>query len=113
MKNILLDFIIIISPHGKGKKILNNLQGLINFPSITRGKGTATSEVLSALGIGEPEKDIIFAFCEKKTLSAVYDKLNTLFPSRQDGIIAMTIPVSAVGGNLTLQVLLGKTKDLF
>ncbi len=112
MKDILLELLIIVCPKGKGEKILGALKPYVNFTSLTRGKGTASSEIVAALGLGEPEKDMIFTFCEMKNVDAIYGILGEAFKKPTDGVIAMTIPVSAVGGNLTLQVLLGNTKDL-
>ena len=71
-----------------------------------------TMENVVSLGIGEPEKDMIFCFCENKNIDLIYEKLGRLSDGKANGPIAMTIPVSAVGGNLTLQILLGKTKEL-
>ncbi len=112
MKDILLELLIIVCPHGKGEKILKTLNPYINFVSLIRGKGTASSEIVALLGLGEPEKDMLFAFCEKKNVDTIYKTLQEQFVTNSNGVIAMTIPVAAVGGNLTLQVLLGNTKDL-
>ncbi len=110
-KDILLELLIVIAPNDAGEKVVNAFDGLASFPSIIRGRGTAPSEILSALGLGEPHKDMIFAFCEKDNVEKIYSKLQSTF-QKSDGVIAMTIPVAAVGGNLTLQILLGKTRDL-
>ena len=112
MKDILLELLVIIAPHKSGDKIIAQLYGLVSFVSVIHGRGTAPSEFLSALGIGEPEKDMIFCFCENKNIDLIYEKLGRLSDGKANGPIAMTIPVSAVGGNLTLQILLGKTKEL-
>lgn len=112
MKNTLLELLIVVCPQGKGEKILTALKPYVNFNSLTRGRGTASSEIVAALGLGEPEKDMIFSFCENKNVPLVYEILQNNFVKHNVGVIAMTIPVSAVGGNLTLQVLLGNTKDL-
>lgn len=112
MKNTLLELLIIVCPQGKGEKIVTALNPYINFNSLIRGRGTASSEIVAALGLGEPEKDMIFSFCENENLKTVYDILQKDFQKPNDGVIAMTIPVSAVGGNLTLQIMLGNTKNL-
>lgn len=111
-KNIALDLLIVISPKGKGEKILAKLGSKVNFTSITIGNGTATSDIMSALGIGEPEKDLFFTFCEDSSVPEIYDAILEVCPIGHNGAVAMTVPVSAVSGNLTLQVLLGNTKKL-
>lgn len=112
MKSTLLELLIVVCPQGKGDKILTAIKPYVNFNSLTRGRGTASSEIVAALGLGEPEKDMIFSFCENKNVTAVYEIIKSHFVKPGNSVIAMTIPVSAVGGNLTLQVLLGNTKDL-
>ena len=108
-----LELMIIISKRGMADKIVSATKDLATFPSIVLSKGTASSEILSSLGLGEPEKDMILCFCEKANVEYIYNILSGefKFKEKHNGI-AMTIPVSAVGGNLTLQILLGKTKDL-
>ena len=104
---------VVIANRGLAEKILNAVSKYATFPSIIRSKGTASSDVLAALGIGEPEKDMIFCFCENENVQKIYSILiNDLKFTEKHSGIALTIPVSAVAGNLTLQILLGKTKDL-
>lgn len=103
---------IIVCPASKGEKVLSLIKPYVNFNTLTRAKGTASSEVLAAIGLGEPEKELIFTFCENKNVQTVYETLYKSFPKAQERPFAMTVPVSAVGGNLTLQILLGNTKDL-
>ena len=104
---------VIITRRGLANKIVAAISDYATFPSIIMSRGTANSEVMAALGIGEPEKDMIFCFCEYENIEKVYNILSIdfRFTEKNEGI-AMTVPVSAVGGNLTLQILLGKTKDL-
>lgn len=113
MKKKELELMIIIPNRGLAEKILSATKDLATFPSIILSKGTASNEIMNALGIGEPEKDMIFCFCERQNVEYIYNILSGefKFKEKHNGI-AMTIPVSAVGGNLTLQILLGKTKDL-
>ena len=108
-----LELMVIISNRGAANRITNAVSEYATFPSIIRSRGTAGSKVLETLGIGEPEKDMIFCFCEQENVQKIYDILakDFAFNEKHTGL-ALTIPVSAVGGNLTLQILLGKTKDL-
>lgn len=112
MRDVLLDLMIIVCPQGMGDKILDAEKKYVNLTSLTRGRGTASSDVVAALGLGEPEKDVIFTFVEKSNVRKVYEVMEENFLPHTKGIIAMTVPVSAVGGNLTLQILLGNTKNL-
>ena len=113
MNKAKLELMLIIANRGLADRIVEELSSLATFPSIVRSRGTATSEILAALGIGEPEKELILCFTTSDNVEPIYDTLcNELdFKEKKLGI-ALTIPISAVGGNLTLQILLGKTKDL-
>ncbi|MBQ2718272.1 MAG: hypothetical protein IJF75_06715 [Clostridia bacterium] len=108
-----LELLVIIAPRGYSDKITESIEILAHFPAIVRSKGTAPNDILSTLGIGEPEKDLLLSFCERKNVDYIYQMLEEQFElkSKQRGI-AFTIPVSAVGGNVTLQILLGKTRNL-
>lgn len=113
MNKNLLELMVIIANRGLAERVLSATNKYATFPSIVISRGTADNDVVSALGIGEPEKDMIFCFCENKNVQKIYDILKNelLFKEKRYGI-AFTVPVSAVAGNLTLQILLGKTKDL-
>lgn len=113
MNKAKLELMLIIANRGLADRIIEAISDKATFPSIVRSRGTATSDILAALGIGEPEKEIIFCFASSQDVAAIYNTLcNELdFKEKRLGI-ALTIPVSAVGGNLTLQILLGRTKDL-
>lgn len=108
-----LELMMIIVERGYAEKITETVDLFAHFPAIIRSRGTAPNDILGALGIGEPEKDLIFVFCEKKNVEMIYELLESEFElrKRQRGI-AFTVPVAAVGGNVTLQILLGKTRNL-
>lgn len=112
MRDILLELLIMICPQGRGEKVLSLIKPYVNFDTVFRGKGTASSEILAAIGFGEPEKEVVFTFCENKNVRTIYGVLKEAFPKSSERPFSMTVPVSAVGGNLTLQILLGNTKDL-
>ena len=113
MNKAKLELMLIIANRGLADRIVEEISDKATFPSIVRSRGTATSDILAALGIGEPEKDLILCFAPSEKVPEIYNALcNELdFKEKRLGI-ALTIPVSAVGGNLTLQILLGRTKDL-
>lgn len=108
-----LELMVIIAGRGYADKINDAIEVFAHFPSIIRSKGTAPNDTLATLGIGEPEKDMLFCFCERKNVDFIYQTLEEVFKlkSKKRGI-AFTIPVKSVGGNVTLQILLGKTRNL-
>ena len=108
-----LNFLVIIAPKNKGDKTVKKLGKLINYPSVTRGRGTAPNSMLAALGIGEPEKDVIFCFALKDDIKKIYDLLYNKLDFVQNHLgIAFSVPVSAVGGKLTYDILSGDQTEL-
>ena len=108
-----LNFLIIVAPKNKGDKTIKKLGKLINYPSVSRGRGTAPNSALATLGIGEPEKDVIFCFALKDDVEKIYDILYNKLGFIQKHLgIALTVPVSAVGGRLTYDLLSGDKTDL-
>ena len=100
---------IIVAPKNFGDKTVRRIAKYVNYSQVSRGRGTAPNSVLSALGIGEAEKDVIFCFTEKKNVEKIYGVLMNQLDFVQKHLgIAFTVPVSAVGGRLTLDVLSGE-----
>ena len=108
-----LQLVIIIASKNLGNKVCSAISEYGYFPSVLRGRGTAPNSVVAALGLGEPEKDIVFCFAEKRYVEKIYGVLlNDLdFQQKRSGI-AMSIPINAVGGELSLKILTGKTYEL-
>ncbi len=73
------------------------------------GRGTANSEILDYLGLGESEKAVVFATAEQAVLQQVLAALKEQMHFDQPGSgIAFTVPLSSVGGITTLKILEGK-----
>ena len=76
------------------------------------GRGTASDEIRKYLGLGEAEKNILFASMERKKALQVLDifegerKLN-----RPGAGIAFTVPISSVAGRQSLQILSGQNSS--
>lgn len=106
--DIQLRFLIIISARGTGGKIAKIVKNYAHFQSIALGRGTASSEIMTALGISDHDKDIVMCFIEKHNVPYVFKLLDDKFDfcDNHKGI-AMTLPVSAVGGLTTFQILTG------
>lgn len=101
-----LKILCVIANRGAGDKIVKEINPNVSFIHMLRGHGTANSEVLALLGIGEAEKDIIVGAVMKDKLD---DVLKTLaFKFNFGGVgkgIAFTIPVDSAGGMVALQIL--------
>lgn len=71
----------------------------INMQTVIYGKGTAGSEMLSLLGLAEPEKAIIISFVREDKVSDVVETLSEKFEKIKNGKgIAFTIPMKSVIG---------------
>jgi len=107
-KEIQLRCLLIIANRGLGNAITELVKDYAHFQSIILGRGTATSEIRSALGISEPEKDLIFCFIEKHNVAMAFKEIDEHFDfTRKHLGIAMTIPVSSVGGLTSFKILTG------
>lgn len=71
----------------------------INMQTVIYGKGTAGSEMLSLLGLAEPEKAIIISFVREDKVSDVVETLSEKFEKIKNGKgIAFTIPMKSIIG---------------
>lgn len=106
---IKLKCLIVIANRGLGDPISNLVKDYAHFQSIILGRGTASSEILSALAISETEKDIIYCFIEQHNVKFVFRLIEEEFQfTRKHLGIAMTIPVTSVDGITSLKILTGK-----
>ena len=107
-KEIKLRCMVIIAERGMGDAITSLVKEYAHFQSIILGRGTANSEIASALAISEPEKDIIYCFIEKHNVEYVYCMLEEQFElKKKHKGIAFTIPVSSVDGYTSFKILTG------
>lgn len=105
-----LKLMVTIVDRGRGKLVIEALrkQG-IYFHLTVLGKGTAKSELLDLLGVGETEKDIVLSISKSDKIRQVMETLKDNLKFSQPGHgIAFTIPVLSVGGKLTLQFIAGE-----
>ena len=71
----------------------------INMQTVIYGKGTAGSEMISLLGLAEPEKAIIISFVREDNVRDVVETLSEKFEKIKNGKgIAFTIPMKSVIG---------------
>ena len=84
---------------GKGEKILSVFReehALLDY--VCMGHGTARTEMLDLLGIGETAKAVVFSLVEKSQAQRILVRLGRELQMRYPGRgIAFTIPVSGIG----------------
>lgn len=72
-----MKLLVIITNGNKGIKLIDVLSNYgVYYCNLVRGKGTANKEVLDFLGIGETEKDLIFAVVDSARIPEVLNFLN-------------------------------------
>lgn len=104
-----IKLLISIVNRGKGEKIeeLLGTKG-IKYHLICLGYGTADSDILDYLGLGEIDKDIVLsvmvAHKVPEALDILSDKLHFSIPGNG---IAFSIPINSVDGLSTLKNLTG------
>lgn len=102
-------FMVSIVKRGAAEKLAEfyKTQG-VTFNLICLGRGTASSEMLNYLGLEETEKDIMFSTMAAEESDLLMQKLihQMRFDKPGHGI-AFTIPISSVGGAVTLKYLSG------
>ena len=104
-----IKLLITIVDRGKGSKVIELCQRHYSTYHLSfMGRGTARSELLDYLGLGETEKDIIFSVVLEEQVDKVMACFEEELKIEKIGTgIAFTIPISSVGGPMTLQFLSG------
>ncbi|MES9144007.1 hypothetical protein ABEP44_12820 [Cutibacterium acnes] len=106
-----IKLIVAIVDRGKSEKITKIYKdNNITFQFICLGKGTANSEILDYLGLGETEKDVVLGtVIEEKVQHILQILTNEMQFNKPGNGIAFTIPITSVGGPITLQFISGLT----
>lgn len=108
-----LKLLITIVDRDKGQIAVDLLmkEGVL-FHRIVLGRGTAKTEILDLLGIGDIGKDIIFSVLPARRIGRAMQRLKKTLQFDNPGHgIAFTIPISSVGGQRTLKHLSGGNID--
>lgn len=93
-----IKLMVIITNGGKGSKLVSLLSKYgVYYCNSVRGRGTANKEVLDFLGIGDTEKDLIFALLDEARVEEVFEffKKDTEFVGGRKGI-AFTMSLDSI-----------------
>lgn len=110
-KNISIRLLIMITTPklaDKAKKVLDKRKLPIQYN--IHAKGTATSEIMDALGLGNPDKSIVISTIPHNQVDAIFDELSVKMKigSVNSGI-AFTVPLT--GANQLILNMLKKSDD--
>ena len=112
-EKIVLKALFIIVDRSKAEKVIHAVKPLgVNYEHAMLGFGTASSEVLGILGLGDTEKAVILGTVDGNKIPEVYACLKHDFDFESaGGGVAFTIPLSSVGGPVSLRILAGIFPD--
>lgn len=70
----------------------------IDFQTIFTGRGTASSELLEMLSLGDKPKEVVLSIVSEKDVSAIIDSLNSHINfSKIGSAVAFSIPIDSMG----------------
>lgn len=107
-----IKMLVTIIDRGKGEKLAEMFrEENIVYNLIALGKGTAKSEILDYLGLGQTEKDIVISVVQEYDVPKIMDKLKEKMQLKKPGSgIAFTVPINSVDSALALE-LISSLKD--
>jgi hypothetical protein len=99
-----IKLLITITDRGKGAKIVEKYKANnVHFNLICLAHGTANSDILDYLGLGESDKDLIITVIKESKVFQILEFLKTDIKLKEPGHgVAFTIPIDSVGGPKTL-----------
>ena len=102
-----IKMLITIVDRESGEYVVRALRGDgLHYNMMLMGRGTASSELLDILGLGETEKYVILSFIAEERVRQVMSMLESDHELREAGNgIAFTVPIGSVGGPTTLAFL--------
>ncbi|HBV67115.1 MAG TPA: hypothetical protein DEF04_02225 [Clostridiales bacterium] len=97
--------LIAIIDRGKGEKLTEFFrENKVVYNLIALGKGTAKSELLDYLGLGQTEKDIVISVMYEESVQNIMGILKDKIHLKEPGNgVAFTIPIGSVDSNQALE----------
>ena len=105
-----ISLVVTIVNRGCGNEINQVLSNQnVFFRMVLLAHGTADSDLLDYLGLGETEKDVVLCTVESSRVPALLQELKREMSLEEIGKgIAFSIPISSVGGPVTYRFLQGE-----
>lgn len=106
--------VVTILDRGKGGRLADSLaEKGVSFNIVLMGRGTAKRRLLSLLGLGESEKDVLISGLPAQHADAVMDGIaETLQLAKPGKGIAFAIPILKAADGATKRRLQGRTQEL-
>jgi len=98
LKKAMIKLVVTIVDRGKGDKVTQLFnEDNIHFHFICYGEGTATSEILDVLGIGETDKDVVLSMVPGYKVGDLLTKITDKMSLKKAGKgIIFTLPLSGI-----------------
>lgn len=95
----MIRLLITIVPKGKANQVSQVITaGVIHFQTVVKGVGTAPSEILDLLCLGDSDKEVILSVVDEADLKIIYDALEETFAFRKSAFgVAFTIDIQSIG----------------
>ncbi len=100
----------VILPRGKGEIAAGKIKDVPSFSFVCLGRGTANTDILDYLGLGETEKDVLFIAADSENSLKIKEilKKEIDFDTAGSGVY-FSIPISSVAGPVNYAILSGQT----
>lgn len=102
-ENFKMKLLITIQDYGFEKELTDlYMEHQIPFHLITHGRGTASSEILDYLCIGESKKNIVLSMIQDNKVEHIFSLLDTKMHFKSPGKgVAFTLPLSCISSIIT------------
>lgn len=94
-----MKLLITIVPKTKADQVARVIhQGMIQFQTTMLGKGTAPTEIMEMLCMGNQEKEVLFSVIDDQDVQMIFDDLNEAFDFEHSHFgVAFTVDVDSIG----------------
>jgi len=93
-----MKLLISIVPRDKSELVSGVIgNGILDYQTIVPGHGTATSEILEALCLGETDRDVLFSLVDDKDIEPIFKRLINELDFLDSGMgVAFAIPLDGI-----------------
>lgn len=90
---------ITIVPKNKADAVVKVInEGMIHHHEIVLGRGTAPTEILEMLAMGERDKEVIFSIVDDQDIHMIFEDLDKEFDFKRSHFgVAFTIDIESIG----------------
>ncbi len=107
-----LELMITVLQRGKAEKFMGFLKDFdVTVQTVVLGIGTASSEILSYLGLDETKKEVVLSFVKQDRIKDIYEFVSPYLQKKGKGI-SFTIPLNSMVGVTMYKYLTKQQKEV-